>query len=121
MTAGGSWGLSRGLGRAHYRSVQASLLYFSGCPGWQEAGARLRAALDRLGRSDVSIDLVAVESATAAGFRGSPTILVDGADLFPGGVRSEELTCRVYRGRNGLTGVPEMDDLVTALRERSGS
>lgn len=101
--------------------MQASLLYFEGCPSWQEAGRRLRVALDQLGRAAVHIDYVLVESGTAPGFRGSPTILVDGTDLFPGGAVSEELTCRVYRGESGLGGVPDLADLVTALRERNGS
>ena len=92
------------------------MLYFVGCPSWQEAGRRLRLALDQLGRPAVRIDYVPVESGTAPGFHGSPTILVDGVDLFPGGVISDELTCRVYRGENGLGGVPDLADLVTALR-----
>lgn len=101
--------------------MQTSLLYFADCPGWREAGRRLRLALDRVGHAGVPVDYVSVESGTAAGFRGSPTIMVDGTDLLPGGAVSEELTCRVYRGENGLSGVPDLADLVTALRERSGS
>ena len=101
--------------------MQASLLYSADCPSWPEAGRRLRATLDGLGHSAVPIDFVSVESANVPGFRGSPTILVDGIDLLPGGAVSEEPTCRIYRGGNGLSGVPDLTDLVAALRERNGS
>jgi len=48
--------------------------------------------------------------------RGSPTVLVDGRDIFdalgPGGAH-----CRLYRdGEGRLTGVPPVKDVVAALR-----
>lgn len=35
------------------------------------------------------------QEAATTGFAGSPTITVDGRDLFPGGARTESLACRV--------------------------
>jgi hypothetical protein len=51
------------------------------------------------------------------GFRGSPTVLVDGRDPFldrdsPVG----RLACRVDRTEDGLAGAPTVDQLVAALR-----
>jgi hypothetical protein len=49
------------------------------------------------------------------GFRGSPTILVDGRDPFPG-ARGTGLFCRVYRTPDGGQGAPTVDQLVEVLR-----
>ena len=79
--------------------MEVRLVYFDGCPNWQLARDRLRQGLDRLGRADVSIGEVRVETAdeaAAAGFAGSPTIVIDGRDLFPQStVWAGGLACRV--------------------------
>jgi len=98
--------------------MQVSLLYFADCPNWSLAGERLRRALDAVGRLDTEIEFVPVRTeaeAAAVGFAGSPTFLVDGADLFGHGTTSGALTCRIYATPDGLVGVPTVDDLVTAL------
>ena len=101
--------------------MQVSVVYFQSCPSWREAGSRLRLALDRLGRHDVTISYVPVATeaqAAAAGFRGSPTILIDGADLFPGAPAPSGLTCRIYATAEGLAGAPELAALTSALESR---
>jgi hypothetical protein len=78
--------------------VQVTVWYFAVCPNWQAAGQRLRQALDELGRSDVPIVFVPVQTdadAAAVGFAGSPTFTVDGADLFDTAAPTGTLTCRV--------------------------
>ncbi len=50
-------------------------------------------------------------------FGGSPTIALNGVDLFPGGP-AEELSCRVYSTPDGLAGVPAVDQIKSALTER---
>ena len=102
--------------------MEVRLVYFDGCPNWQLAGTRLRQVLDRLDRAEVPISGVRVETVaevSAAGFAGSPTILVDGRDLFP---RSTEwaggLACRLYRTPAGTVGVPGVKDIMSALIER---
>ena len=102
--------------------MEVRLVYFDSCPNWQLAWKRLRQVLDRLDRPEVSINGMQVETvdeASAAGFAGSPTILVDGRDLFP---RSTEwsggLACRLYRTRAGSVGVPGVEDIMSALIER---
>ena len=67
--------------------MDARVLYFDECPGWRTAHERLREALTLIGRQDVPVTLVQVRSeddASASGFAGSPTILIDGVDVFPG-------------------------------------
>ena len=95
--------------------------YFAGCPNWRAAGQHLRQALDQVGCADVPIIFVPVETdveASAAGFAGSPTFTVDGADLFDSGGPTGTLTCRVYATPGGLAGKPEVSDLVAALTEK---
>jgi hypothetical protein len=58
------------------------------------------------------------EQAAAVGFRGSPTILVDGEDLFADHPAPGGLSCRVYRTADGLAGTPGTAELVRALRAR---
>jgi hypothetical protein len=102
------------------RSMQASVLYFEECPNWSLAGQRLRQALDAVGRPDTEITFVSVQTeaeAAALGFAGSPTFMVDGADLFGHTRAAESLTCPVYVTPGGMAGVPTVEDLVTALRK----
>jgi len=58
------------------------------------------------------------DDAHAAGFVGSPTILIDGKDLVPAADGEPiGLSCRVYRRRDGrVSPVPDPDDLRDALR-----
>jgi len=102
--------------------VEAIVVYFDGCPNWQIARTRLRQVLDRLGRADVPIKGVRVETeheAMAAGFAGSPTILIDGRDLFPQSTQwTGDLACRLYWTPAGSVGVPREEDLMSALSER---
>ena len=102
--------------------VAARVLYIDDCPNWQSARDRLRLALDRLGHADVPISDVQVETqdeASATGFAGSPTILVDGRDVFPPPTAwTGGLACRLYRTPAGIAGVPRVEDLMSALSER---
>jgi hypothetical protein len=93
------------------------VLYFDGCPNWQVAAGRLRQALDAAGlagRVDVTYQAVETpEEAERAGFRGSPTILVDGRDPWPGG--GYGLACRIYQTEAGPEGSPSVQQLAGAL------
>lgn len=102
--------------------MKLEILYFDGCPNWQEAGARVRAAATAAGKPDVEIGYWRIASdaeAAAAPFAGSPTILVDGADVFDDVVPVTELACRVYPTEAGLAGLPTIEQLANALRSRS--
>ena len=80
------------------------LLWWEGCPSTATALAELRAALVE---RDVDPESVRVREVTddagaaELGFVGSPTIRVDGEDLFPPGDDPVGLTCRIYRLADG--------------------
>jgi len=101
--------------------VQIEVLHINDCPSWREAGRRVRDALAFTGRDRDAIHfrlLESVEEAALVPFSGSPTILIDGADLFPGGERTSQLACRVYATPNGLSGTPTMEQIIDALDAR---
>ena len=96
------------------------LLWWAGCPSYDDALADLRAALAELGGDPddvVSRELRTDDEADTERFAGSPTIRVAGADLFPQPDEPTGLTCRVYRLRDGrYSPTPDPDDLRDALR-----
>jgi hypothetical protein len=49
---------------------------------------------------------------------GSPTILVDGADLFAVEPAEPSVSCRLYPSKEGVDGVPTVDALIDALTSR---
>ena len=97
---------------------RVTIQYFTGCPHWQLTDERVRIAAR--GRDDIRIDHQLVETAEEAqrlGFRGSPTILVDGFDPFAEPDQPIGLSCRLYRTPEGLAGAPTVDQLTDALAE----
>ena len=97
------------------------ILHIADCPNWREAGTRLRTALAQLGVAEASIDFrLLSEPADLRGvpFAGSPTMLVDGRDLFPSQGATGDLACRIYISDGRLAPVPTVDELITALRTR---
>ena len=101
--------------------AKVALLYFDGCPGYRKAEQSLKDALSREGiRSEV--ELVAVntdEEAEALKFPGSPTIRVDGRDLFPSSAVERDdwhLGCRVYVTPDGLKDHPTEEMIQATLR-----
>ena len=102
--------------------VNLTVMYFDGCPCWQTAVERVRAAAV-LARVQVHVDLVAVtseEDAARLWFTGSPTILLDGADPFATPGASPALACRLYATPHGLAGSPSLDQLVDVFSQRAG-
>ena len=98
--------------------TEALLLYFPGCPNVRLADERLREALVLAGRDDVRVEhrlMTTAEEAAAAGFRGSPTVLIDGRDPFADPHAAAGLSCRVYRTEAGLTGAPSVEQLLAVL------
>ena len=102
------------------RTPELELLWWEGCPSTDKALAELRAALRDVGLPDAHVELREIrtdEEALDASFRGSPTILLDGADLVPeAGEAPIGLSCRVYRRRDGrISPTPDPADLREAL------
>ena len=101
--------------------MTVTLLYFPGCPNWQTAEANMRLALaeDR-GAVVVRRRVVdTVEDAERLGFRGSPTVLVDGRGPVAEPGASPGLSCRVYRTDAGVAGAPTVAQLRTAMAAAS--
>lgn len=88
--------------------MKVQLLHIADCPNTAIAEARTRSVLDALGLSTIPVEKVMITTeAEAAGarFGGSPTILVEGADLFPE-TPVLWLACRIYATENGIAGAP---------------
>jgi hypothetical protein len=104
--------------------MKVEVLYFDGCPTYKTAEKTLRKVLAEEG-IDAEVELVAVstdEEAKRLWFPGSPTIRLDGQDLFPAPERDDwRLGCRVYATPEGLKGTPTVEMIREALiREGAG-
>jgi hypothetical protein len=98
--------------------MKVELLYFDDCPSWQQARENLDAAL-AVQRIDADVAMIRVETdeaAQVAHFAGSPTIRVDGIDLFPVGHDDYSLACRVYHTPDGQQGWPTQAMIESALK-----
>jgi hypothetical protein len=106
--------------------IKIELLYFDRCPSYVAAEETLRGVLADEG-VEAEVELVAVvsdEEAQRLHFPGSPTIRLDGRDLFPGSAGEREewrLGCRVYAAPEGLRGSPTAGMLKEALRTKGGA
>lgn len=99
--------------------MRVSLVYFDGCPNHQVTSERLRKALVAVGHDSVEVEhrrVGTAEEAERVGFRGSPTVLIDGQDPFLDPGSRVGLSFRIFRAPGGLTGSPTVEQLVEALR-----
>jgi hypothetical protein len=101
--------------------VDLELLWWEGCPSTERALSELREAVSDVGLGDAEIRTREIENeidAEQAGFRGSPTILIDGVDFAGAGGEDTGLGCRIYRRRDGrISPTPDPDDLRDVLRQ----
>jgi len=98
--------------------VTVTLLFFPECPNWELTDARLREALSRAGRDDANVErqlVTTTEQAEAIGFRGSPTVLIDGRDPFADPDAPAGLSCRLFGTEAGLAGAPTVEQLLAVL------
>ena len=102
----------------HATPPTVAVLSLPGCPHTELLVARLTRALDDVGY-DVCLDLQTIGSAEAeqAGFRGSPTLLLDGVDPFPA-PKQTSWACRLYGTEAGLEGSPSVSQLRAVLLAR---
>jgi hypothetical protein len=103
------------------RAPDIELLWWAGCPSTEKALGELRVALAELGLSETPIrqrEVRSDEEADELGFRGSPTILIDGSDLVAAEPDAPTgLSCRIYRRRDGrISPTPDPEDLRYVLR-----
>ncbi len=102
--------------------MDIALLYFDDCPNWKVAEERLVAIAAE--RTDLTVTRHlgdTVEEAERVGFHGSPSILVDGVDVFAEADAGVGLSCRVYRTPDGLAGAPTVEQLRAALAVGNGT
>lgn len=106
------------------RSPRIELLWWEGCPSTEGALAQLQEILLEFGLGGTPVhkrEIRTEAEAAEVGFRGSPTILIDGVDVAAGAEPADladpnPLTCRVYRRRDGrISPTPDPDDLREAL------
>jgi hypothetical protein len=96
------------------------LLYFNDCPNHQQLLERLPQLLKRSGlQPELALRRIeSTEEAQRERFLGSPTVRVDGHDIEPQAERRTDygMKCRLYRTTAGLSGQPEGEWLLEALR-----
>jgi hypothetical protein len=93
-------------------------------PSTEQALADLREALSATGLDPDSVRMRETDAeAEEAAFMGSPTILIDGADIAPTAAREPVgLSCRVYRRRDGhILPTPDPEDVREALLRASST
>ena len=100
-------------------AMDADLLYFDDCPNWQVAERHLKSLAAERGDLAIRHHIVdTVDEAERVGFRGSPTILLNGVDPFAGELDLVgALSCRVYQTPAGLAGSPTIEQLRDALND----
>ena len=98
--------------------MDVSLVYFDGCPSYKVTLEDLGSITEEIGW-DGTVEMVLVsseEEAERTGFRGSPTVLVDGNDPFFDADTPLGLACRLYLTESGLRGTPSRTMLLDALK-----
>lgn len=95
--------------------MNVTLLYFDGCPNWETADEHLRSLEPEVGFALERRRVETSEEAERVGFRGSPTIMVDGHDPFASGDEPLGLACRIYETPDGPAGSPTLEQLRAAV------
>lgn len=96
--------------------MEITLQYFDGCPNWKVTDDRLMTLA--VERPDVVLTrqvVDTVEEAERVGFHGSPTILINGADVFAAAGALVGLACRRYMTPEGAAGSPSIEQLRAAI------
>lgn len=95
--------------------MKVNVLYFDGCPHWRTAADRLAVLQREMGFELTRQAVATPEEAELLGFKGSPTILVDGVEPFGPDDLPIGFACRVYETPEGPAGSPTMEQLRTVV------
>ena len=98
--------------------MEFEVLSIEDCPNSVEATNRLREALTVAGYPSVPVAHRVLRAGTdvdGTAFAGSPTITLDGEDLFPTDAAISDLACRIYSTPDGLAGMPTVDQIVERI------
>lgn len=102
--------------------MQFEVLHIDACPNTTKALEHLEQALVATGHPDATVSARLLQTSNdtvGVPFAGSPTITLDGTDLFPTTGRTNDLACRVYATPAGLAGAPTTAQIVDAITSRS--
>lgn len=92
--------------------MEIVLQYFDGCPNWKVAEERLGVIAAERPDITVTRQLVGtLDEAERVGFRGSPSILIDGSDPFADPDAGVGLACRIFQTPHGPAGAPTLQQL----------
>lgn len=101
--------------------MEIKLQYFDGCPNWKTTAEHLTRLSEEGTSISVSYELIDThETAVERGFRGSPTVLIDGLDPFADKDAPPGLACRVYPTEDGLAGSPSLHQLRREIYRAEG-
>ena len=95
--------------------MEISFQYFDGCPNWQTTHERLTQVIGDRDDIELIMELVETpEEAAAVGFRGSPSVIIDGVDPFTDrdSPAAGTLACRVYETEDGSPSIEQLRDAV---------
>lgn len=96
--------------------MEIVLQYVDSCPNWERTAALLTRLVDEGLDATIALELIGThDEAMRRGFRGSPTVLINGSDPFADEDAPEGLACRVYQTEAGLAGSPSFDQLRQAV------
>ncbi|WP_026821255.1 hypothetical protein [Arthrobacter castelli] len=99
--------------------MEITLQYFDDCPNWKIADERLMLLAAERPEIVVKRQTVdTVEEAEQVGFHGSPSILIDGVDVFADASTPVGLACRRYMTDKGPAGAPTLEQVRAALPVR---
>lgn len=92
--------------------MRITLQYFDGCPNWKTTATHLSTLTAEGLDATIGYEQIEThEAAVARGFRGSPTVLIDGIDPFADENPPVGLACRVYQTEDGHAGSPSFSQL----------
>lgn len=100
--------------------MDLTLLYFDDCPSWRIADQHLAQLASE--SPDIAVRRVIVDTPQAAidhGFCGSPSIHIDGTDLFAEPDAPVGLSCRIYQTPDGQAGSPTLSQITEAISTRT--
>ena len=103
--------------------MKIELLYFDGCPSWENGLKNIEAALQEEGLS-ASVEMVKVmddKNAAQLKFLGSPSFRINGHDLWHEERENYSLSCRVYPTPEGIKGFPTVAMLRAQLKRFNGA
>jgi hypothetical protein len=98
--------------------MDIKLMYFDECPSWQTAFENLKQVLlsEQISDAVILVKIENDERAQQEKFLGSPSIWIDGQDLWTEERESYSLSCRVYATPNGVKGFPTFQMLRSKIQ-----